>query len=86
MTVRTRLAKLEAKKPAYEFTIPHEVACRVQACFYADFFEGFWRRAWREPFAGRLRSDRLTADDRRMIDKIPAKFRRGQVIRGNLLV
>ena len=65
--------------------IPYEQACRIQACFYDQFFPDFWRRTWRESFAERLRSDQLTEDDRRMIDEIPAKFRGEGVIRGNLL-
>lgn len=85
MTLKTRLAKLESVRHPSAIMIPHEQACRIQACFFDQFFPNFWRRAWRESFAERLRTDRLTEDDRWMIDEIPAKFRGEEVIRDNLL-
>jgi hypothetical protein len=82
MTVRTRQARLEAAKPTREIMIPRVQACRIFASFYDHYFPSFWRRAWRVPFADRLRFDQLTEDDRRMIDTIPAKFRaRGDIRR-----
>ena len=85
MTLETRLAKLESVRNPSAIMIPHEQACRIQACFYDQFFAHFWNKGWRVSFAERLRTDRLTEDDRRMIDEIPAKFRGEGELRDDLL-
>ena len=85
MTLKTRLAKLESVRHPSAIMIPYEQACRIQACFYDQFFPHFWHQEWRVSFAERLRSDRLTEDDRRMIDEIPAKFRGEGELRDDLL-
>ena len=85
MTLRTRLGKLEVARNPAALMIPHEQACRIMAVFYDEYFPDFWRRTWRKSFAERVRTDQLTEDDRWMIEAIPAKFRREEVIKVNLL-
>jgi hypothetical protein len=74
MTVKTRLARLEAVRTGPALMIPREQAHRIKACFYDQYFPYFWRRAWRDAFAVRLQSGRLQAEDRRLIAAIPVKF------------
>ena len=75
MTVRARVAKLEAVRPGAAMTFPHEQACRIKAAFYDRYFPDFWRRGWRDAFAARLRRGQLQADDRLLIAGIPESFR-----------